>query len=187
MTGLFYTKSFLIYFIKGGVPTIEVLCIGIVLCDSDCFTETLIVCQFPLPQELNGIANIRVINQTQNIIIGNPRFLLCCNFVKTTGLKNPVFMRVCSIANFRWLQPCKYNISDREKISGTRRTAKKQGEGIENYVEPLLRSNAVTERIFDGMIRNSSGFQWARRWFWGFSCLRKCSQPKSRPSHDSGV
>ena len=40
-----------------------------------CFTEALEVDDLPLPQETNNIADIRVIRQAQNVVIGHPCFL----------------------------------------------------------------------------------------------------------------
>ena len=42
----------------------------------DCLTEPLKMDNFPFPQELDYIVHIRVIAQPQNVVIGDPGFLL---------------------------------------------------------------------------------------------------------------
>ena len=64
------------------------------------FTKTLEMDDLSFPEEFDYIVNIRVVRESKNIIISHAGLLLCCNFVKTTALKNPVFMRVFGIGIF---------------------------------------------------------------------------------------
>ena len=50
----------------------------------NCFAKTLEMDDFTLPQELDDIVYIRVIGQTQNVIVSGSRFLLCCYLICTT-------------------------------------------------------------------------------------------------------
>lgn len=66
----------------------------------DGFAKSLEVHDLPLPQELDHIVHIRIVTEPKNVVIRDSRLLLCCNCVRITALKNPVFMRVCEIAIF---------------------------------------------------------------------------------------
>ncbi len=49
------------------------------------FTEALEVRHFTLAQEFERIADIRIIDQAQQVVVGCARFLLCCNRIRTTS------------------------------------------------------------------------------------------------------
>lgn len=48
------------------------------------FPEPLEMHDLPFPEELDHIVDIRVIRQPQDVIVGYPCFLLCCNHIRTT-------------------------------------------------------------------------------------------------------
>ena len=56
-----------------------------ILCDADGITETLEMVDFALAKEFDGIAHVRIVHKTEDIIIRCARFLLCCNGVCTTN------------------------------------------------------------------------------------------------------
>ena len=56
------------------------------------FAEPLEVDDLPLPQEADHVVHIRVITETQDIVIGEAGFLLCCNGVRTTFLEAVIFI-----------------------------------------------------------------------------------------------
>ena len=45
--------------------------------NSQGIAKALIVHDLALTQELQGVAHVRVVNQTQEVVIGHARFLLC--------------------------------------------------------------------------------------------------------------
>ncbi len=62
--------------VKTGVKGIEVLGIQVVLCDTEGFSEALVMDDFAGTQEFYGFADIRILDQTQDIVIGGAGFLL---------------------------------------------------------------------------------------------------------------
>ena len=54
--------------------------------------EALEVDDRPLPQEADHVVHIRVITETQDIVIGEAGFLLCCNGVRATFLEAVIFI-----------------------------------------------------------------------------------------------
>lgn len=50
--------------VKPGVKGIEVLCIQVVLGDTEGFPEALVMDDFASPQEFDGFADIRILDQT---------------------------------------------------------------------------------------------------------------------------
>ena len=67
--------------IKRGVEGVEVLFVELILCDTQAFAETLVVDDLALTQELDGLADIGIIDQTQDVVISSARLLFCCTFV----------------------------------------------------------------------------------------------------------
>ena len=50
----------------------------------DRLAKALKMDDFSLPQEFDGIIYIRVIAETQNVVIGRSSLLFCCNHIRTT-------------------------------------------------------------------------------------------------------
>ena len=48
------------------------------------FAEALEVDDLPGTQELDGIVDVRIIGQAQNVVVGQARLLFCCNHIRTT-------------------------------------------------------------------------------------------------------
>ncbi len=61
--------------VKAGIESVEVLAVKIILGDSQGFAETLEMYNFTLSQEADGSAHVRVINQSQDIVIGGSGLL----------------------------------------------------------------------------------------------------------------
>lgn len=74
-------------FVERGIHEIEVLLIHLFLGKAQPLAKALEVYQLALAQELDHIVHIRIVRQTQDVVVGNTRFLLCCNFVRTTDPK----------------------------------------------------------------------------------------------------
>lgn len=49
------------------------------------FAKTLEVDDFPLPEKTDDIVNIRIIGQTENVVIGEAGFLLCRHILSQIG------------------------------------------------------------------------------------------------------
>lgn len=71
--------------IKGRVHKVHVLLIELFPEKLHRLAEALEVNHLTLPQELDYIVDIRVIRQTQNVVIGDPCFLFWCVVKNTTA------------------------------------------------------------------------------------------------------
>ena len=65
--------------IKGGVVSIKITRIQMLLGNSESIAKALIVYDLALAQITQGIAYIGVVAKTNQIVVGCTRFLLCCN------------------------------------------------------------------------------------------------------------
>ena len=84
-------KRLFSWFVEFQVERIEVLGIQLIRRDPKPFAEPLVMHNFPLPQELNGVAHVGVVCKAQNIVVRSACLLLCCNRIKTTcALKIPM-------------------------------------------------------------------------------------------------
>ncbi len=50
----------------------------------DGLAKALEVDDLPLPQEADHVVHIRVVRETEDVVIGDAGFLLCCNVIRTT-------------------------------------------------------------------------------------------------------
>lgn len=71
----------LILDIEGRIHEVDILLVQFFTQQLHGFAEALEVNDLPFPQEFNDIINVRIIGQTQDIVIGDAGFLLCCKFV----------------------------------------------------------------------------------------------------------
>lgn len=83
-SGTALVRSFCSGAVKGGVVEIDVFLIHLLFTEPQTFTETLEVYDLPLPQEANDVVHVRIVTQTQNVVVGFSGFLFCCAFVRTT-------------------------------------------------------------------------------------------------------
>ena len=74
--------------IKAGVECIEILGVEVILSDSQGISESLIMHNLTLTQELNGFFNVRVVNESQDVVVGRAGLLLWHYAVKTTFFQN---------------------------------------------------------------------------------------------------
>ena len=58
------------------VPAVKVLCIHIILCDTERLAEALVMHDLALAQEFDGVAHVGIIGQAQDVVIGHARLLL---------------------------------------------------------------------------------------------------------------
>ena len=78
--------------VEGGVGKIDVFRVHLLLAQPQTLAEALEVDDLPLPQEADHVVHIRVITETQDIVIGEAGFLLCCNGVRATFLEAVIFI-----------------------------------------------------------------------------------------------
>ena len=71
-------------FVELGVVPVEILVVEIVLHLAQRFTETLVVYDLALTQKFQRRAYVRVVDETQQIVVRHARFLFCCNNIRTT-------------------------------------------------------------------------------------------------------
>lgn len=77
--------------------------------------EALEVRHFTLAQEFERIADIRIIDQTQQVVVGCARFLLCCNRISTTSCFSiiwPLIEVPCNFIGFK-------NVNESMRINPT--------------------------------------------------------------------
>lgn len=70
--------------VKRRVHEIQVLLIHLLLSQPQPFAKALEMHDFPRPQELDDVVDVRIVGQTQDVVIGDPGLLLCCNHIRTT-------------------------------------------------------------------------------------------------------
>ena len=63
-------------FVKFGIESIEVAAVKLILYDPQAFAESLVMYDLTLSQEADRIAHLRVFDQTEDIVVGRPGFLL---------------------------------------------------------------------------------------------------------------
>lgn len=56
------------------------------------FAEPLEVYYLPLPQEADWVTYLRILNHAEDVIVGNPGFLLCCQILKQ--IRNWIALRL---------------------------------------------------------------------------------------------
>ena len=69
--------------IKGRIESVEILGVQPVGEDAQALAEALEMDDLPFTQKTDGRDHVRVVHQTQNIVIGGAGFLLCCDAVRT--------------------------------------------------------------------------------------------------------
>ena len=62
--------------VKFRIDGIKVSAVQMVLHDPQAFAESLIMYDFSFPQEADGVADLRIFDQTQDIVVGGAGFLL---------------------------------------------------------------------------------------------------------------
>ena len=78
----FFVNSFYSCAVKCGIVCIEIaLVLAGLLRYGDSFAEALIVDYLPLAQETYRVDDIRIIHKAEDIVIGQPRLLLCCDIL----------------------------------------------------------------------------------------------------------
>ena len=86
MPGAKGSGRFCASFVEGRVHEVHVFLIQLVAGQAQPLAEALEVDHLPGPQELDDIVDIRIVAQTQDVVVCRAGFLLCCDRVRTTFL-----------------------------------------------------------------------------------------------------
>ena len=81
-------------FIKRGVHEIDVLLIHLLLRQPKSFTEALEMDDLPSPQEADDVVHVRVVAETEDVVVGDPGLLFCCDLTNTTFRSSNVSLPV---------------------------------------------------------------------------------------------
>ena len=68
--------------VECGVHEVHVLLVQLLTQQLHCFAKTLEVDHFTLPKEFDDVIHVRIVGKTQNVIVGNPCFLFCCELIR---------------------------------------------------------------------------------------------------------
>ena len=80
----FWFKRLGLASIKSRVKCVEVIGVKLILNNTKPFTETLKMNNFSCPQEAYGRAYLFIMNESEHVVVGRARFLLCYTFINTT-------------------------------------------------------------------------------------------------------
>ena len=63
--------------VKRGVDRVKILAVQLLLCDAEGIAEALVMHDLTRAQIFDRIANVGIVDQTQNVVVGRARLLLC--------------------------------------------------------------------------------------------------------------
>ena len=89
--GTFLLSFFSDVFIKCWVIEIDIFLIHFLFAESQTFAKALEMNDFSFTQKTNDVVYIRIIAKPENIVIGFSRLLFCCNDIRATSLKLPMY------------------------------------------------------------------------------------------------
>lgn len=69
-------------FIESRVERIEVAAVQMLLNHTESFAKPLEMNDFTFSKETDGVADFRIFDDTEDIVIGRAGFLLCCQILK---------------------------------------------------------------------------------------------------------
>ena len=78
------SASAALFFVKRGIKRVKVLRVETVSNKSQRLAEALIVNDLALAKKFDGVADVGVVDHSDKVVVGDARFLLCCNYVLTT-------------------------------------------------------------------------------------------------------
>ena len=71
-------------FIESRVHIVNIFRIHFVFCQPQSFAEALEVNNFPGPEKFDDVADVRVVGEAEDIVVGYAGFLLWCNHESAT-------------------------------------------------------------------------------------------------------
>ena len=72
--------------VERGIKSVEVLLVELILRDAQAFAKALVMDNLAFAEELDGLADIGIVDQPQDVIIGRACLLLCCTFISANFL-----------------------------------------------------------------------------------------------------
>ena len=78
-----FRRSLFDLFVKGRVHIVDIFFVHLVLCQPQAFAKALEVDDLPGPEEFDGVADVRVVGEAEDVVIGHAGFLLWCDCVRT--------------------------------------------------------------------------------------------------------
>ena len=76
--------------VKRGVKGVDILAVEFVHRKAQRIAEALVVNDLALAQELDGIADVGVVDHTKDVVVGHARLLLWCNHIRTNFSEIPM-------------------------------------------------------------------------------------------------
>ena len=83
--------------VKGGIAGVEVLGVQIVLGNAEGIPKPLVVNDLPLPQELDGLADVGVIAEAEDVVVGHAGLLLGGQILVQVGDDVPLHPHVLHV------------------------------------------------------------------------------------------
>ena len=80
--------------VEGRIESVKILAVQMILGDADGVGKALIVNDLALTQILDGIADVGIVAQAQNVVVGHSRLLLCYYHVFATKLSLAKFRKI---------------------------------------------------------------------------------------------
>ena len=80
--------------IKTGITGIEILAVEMVGRDPQPLAKALVMYDLPFPQKFQGIADVRIVDKTEQIVVGGTRLLLCCHVLMHIGDDVPFALNI---------------------------------------------------------------------------------------------
>ena len=74
-----------VLFVESRIEGVKVFGIQFILHDTGRFAEALVVDDLPFPQKLDDIPDVRIIHQTENIVIAHPGLLFSSQILMEIG------------------------------------------------------------------------------------------------------
>ena len=76
--------------VERGIISVKVLVIEVILNDAQRIAEALEVVDLSLAEELDGVADVGIVDEAEDVIVGDARLLLWCNHIRTNFSEIPM-------------------------------------------------------------------------------------------------
>lgn len=80
----FFRRDRFCLFIESRIHIVNIFLVHLVLRQPQALAEPLEMDNLPGPKEFNGVADVRVVGEAENVVVGNAGLLLWCDLVRTT-------------------------------------------------------------------------------------------------------
>ena len=76
--------------IKRGIACVEILAVQMVLGDTESVAEALVMDDLPLAEEFDGLADVGIVTEAEDVVVGHAGLLLWCNHIRTNFSEIPM-------------------------------------------------------------------------------------------------